>query len=207
MPDHHVPCNSGVWIVLSARMLPPPSLFLLFSLEVVQEDVALLALLAPISNHDAGAVDNLAGISLAVEDAETGPLAEELSIRHLDERDLVLRAQSDDELLVGLLLASLVQDTHVCLATIEGFGCLAQASGETIVDEGEFEDTYKAMVVRMDTSWLLNLDNDETGFGIPFRASRTDIDPEDAAASPETSTSSAAATGEVGSSPSDCVGE
>jgi len=104
-----------------------------------------LALLAPISNHDAGAVDNLAGISLAVEDAETGPLAEELSIRHLDERDLVLRAQSDDELLVGLLLASLVQDTHVCLATIEGFGCLAQASGETIVDEGEFEDTFQGI--------------------------------------------------------------
>lgn len=43
----------------------------------------------------------------------------------------------------------------------------------------------------------------EMGLSVPFRASRTDMDPEDAAASPETSTSSAAATGEVGSSPSD----
>lgn len=120
----------------------------------------------------------------------------------------MLRAQGDDEFLVGLLLASLVEDTHVCLATIESLGCFAQAAGETIVDEGEFEDTYKAMVVRMNNSRLLNLDdNDETRFSVPFRASRTDIDPEDAAASPETSTSSAAATGEVGSSPSDCVEE
>lgn len=40
-------------------------------------------------------------------------------------------------------------------------------------------------------------------FGVPFRASRTDIFPEVPAASPGTSTSSAGATGEVGSSPSD----
>jgi hypothetical protein len=38
----------------------------------------------------------------------------------------------------------------------------------------------------------------------PFRASRTDIEPDEPAASAETSTSSAGATGEVGSSPSDC---
>jgi hypothetical protein len=40
-------------------------------------------------------------------------------------------------------------------------------------------------------------------FFIPFRASRTDMEPEEAAASAATSTSSAAGTGEVGSSPSD----
>jgi hypothetical protein len=38
---------------------------------------------------------------------------------------------------------------------------------------------------------------------VPFRASRTDMEPEEAAASAGTSTSSAAGTGEVGSSPSD----
>ena len=38
---------------------------------------------------------------------------------------------------------------------------------------------------------------------VPFSASSTLIDPPEGAASPATSTSSAAATGEVGSSPSD----
>ena len=44
---------------------------------------------------------------------------------------------------------------------------------------------------------------DELTVNEPFRASRTDIEPDEPAASAETSTSSAGATGEVGSSPSD----
>lgn len=100
-----------------------------------------MALLTPVSDDDARAVDNLAGIALTVEHAKTSPLAEQLAIGDLDERDLVLGAQSDDEFLVGLFFACLVENTHVRLATIESLGCLAQATGKTIVDESEFEDT------------------------------------------------------------------
>lgn len=42
---------------------------LLRGLEVVQEDGALLRLLTPVLDNDARAVDNLAGVALAVEDA------------------------------------------------------------------------------------------------------------------------------------------
>ena len=76
---------------------------------------------------------------------ETGPLAELLAVRDLDERDLVLRAKGNNELLVGLLLASLVQDAHVRLAAVEGLGRLAETAGKTVVDESELEDTLEGL--------------------------------------------------------------
>lgn len=80
-----------------------------------------------------------------VQHTETSPLAELLAIRDLDERDVVLAAESDDELLVGLLLACLVQDAHVGLSTVEGLACLAQTAGETVVDEGDLEDSLEGI--------------------------------------------------------------
>lgn len=63
---------------------------LLLSLEVVQQHASLLALLTPVSNDHTRAVDNLSGIALSVQHAEASPLAEHLSVRNLDQRDLVL---------------------------------------------------------------------------------------------------------------------
>lgn len=57
----------------------------------------------------------------------------------------MLGAQSDNELLVGLLLAALVEDTHVGLAAIEGLGSLTQTTGKTIVDQGDAEDTLQSV--------------------------------------------------------------
>jgi len=71
-------------------------LSLLLSLEVVQQYVPLLALLTPIADNNATAVDDLAGISFAVEHTQASPFAEHLSIRDLDERDLVFGAESND---------------------------------------------------------------------------------------------------------------
>jgi hypothetical protein len=68
-----------------------------------------------------------------------------LSIRNLDQRNLVLRAQRNDQLLVCLLLASLVQDTHVCLASVEGLGCFAQTTGQTIVHQSELQNTLQSV--------------------------------------------------------------
>lgn len=80
-----------------------------------------------------------------VELTETSPLAELLSVRDLDQRDLVLAAKSDDELLVGLLLASLVEHAHVGLAAVEGLGGLTETTGKTVVDEGDLEDTLEGV--------------------------------------------------------------
>ena len=70
---------------------------------------------------------------------ETSPLAELLAVGDLDQRDLVLAAESDNELLVGLLLASLVEDAHVGLTTVKGLGGLTETAGKTVVDERDLE--------------------------------------------------------------------
>lgn len=57
----------------------------------------------------------------------------------------MLAAKSDDELLVCLLLARLVEHTHVCLATIEGLAGLAQTARKTVVDERKLEDTLEGL--------------------------------------------------------------
>jgi hypothetical protein len=76
---------------------------------------------------------------------EANPLAEHLSIGNLDERDLVLRAESDNELLVGLLLAALVENTHVGLTAVEGLSGLAETTGKTVVDQGNAKDTLESI--------------------------------------------------------------
>jgi hypothetical protein len=57
----------------------------------------------------------------------------------------VLAAKGNDELLVGLLLASLVEDAHVCLATIESLGSLTETAGESVVDQRDLEDTLEGI--------------------------------------------------------------
>jgi hypothetical protein len=57
----------------------------------------------------------------------------------------VLRAQGDDQLLVGLLLATLVEDTHVGLTAVEGLGSLTQTTGKTVVDQGDAQDTLQSV--------------------------------------------------------------
>lgn len=57
----------------------------------------------------------------------------------------MLGAESDDKLLVGLLLASLVEDAHVGLAAVEGLGSLTETAGKTVVHEGELQDTLEGV--------------------------------------------------------------
>lgn len=55
----------------------------------------------------------------------------------------MLGAERNDELLVGVLLARLVQDAHVRLAAVERLGSLTEAAGETVVHERELEDALE----------------------------------------------------------------
>ena len=114
---------------------------LLFTLEVVQQHTSLLRLLTPISYNNARAVNHLSRISLTVQHTQASPFAQHLSVRHLDKRDLVLRAQGNDEFLVGLFLAGFIKNAHVGLAAIEGFAGFTQATGETVMNECDLEDS------------------------------------------------------------------
>jgi hypothetical protein len=84
-------------------------------------------------------------VLLAIARTETGPLAELLAVGNLDQRDLVLRAQGNDQLLVGLLLALLVQDTHVSLTAVQGLGSLTQTTGKTVVHESQLQNTLEGI--------------------------------------------------------------
>lgn len=50
------------------------SLSLLLRIEVIEQDGPLLALLAPIPHHDAGAIDNLSSVAFAVQHTCDVPL-------------------------------------------------------------------------------------------------------------------------------------
>ena len=70
---------------------------------------------------------------------ETSPLAKLLSIRNLDQGNLVLAAERNHQLLVRLLLARLVEHAHVGLSSIERLGSFTETAGKTVVDEGDLE--------------------------------------------------------------------
>ena len=57
----------------------------------------------------------------------------------------MLVAESDNKLLVGLLLAVLVQDTHVSLSSIESLGSLTETAGKTVVHESQLQDTLEGI--------------------------------------------------------------
>ena len=57
----------------------------------------------------------------------------------------MLGAESHNKLLVGLLLAALVQDTHVSLTTVQGLSGLAQTTGKSVVDERDTENSLQGI--------------------------------------------------------------
>lgn len=62
----------GTYVVICPIHIPSAldqMVHLLLGLEVVEEDGALLRLFSPVLDNNAGAVDNLAGITLTVENA------------------------------------------------------------------------------------------------------------------------------------------
>ena len=109
-------------------------------LEVVEEDVKTLALNTVVLDDDARATDDLAGVTLTGDLAETSPGTEDLGVTNLDEVDLVLGAEGLNELNVLGLSAGLDEDAKVGLALVESLGALAETAGEAVVDEGVLQD-------------------------------------------------------------------
>ena len=109
-------------------------------LEVVEEDVETFALDAKVLDNDAGAANDLAGVPLAIDLAETCPGTEYFGVTDLDQVDLVLGAKGLDELNVLGLGASLDEDAKVGLTLVEGLGALAETTGEAVMLERDFEN-------------------------------------------------------------------
>lgn len=99
-----------------------------------------LALDTVVLDDYARATDDLAGVALTVNLAETSPSTEDLGVTDLDQVDLVLGAESLNELYVLSLRAGLDEDAKVSLTLVEGLGALAQATGKTVVDKGVLQN-------------------------------------------------------------------
>jgi len=115
-------------------------------LEVLKEDVEGLRLLTVGGHGDGGAGDNLAGVSLLVELAETDELTELLVVGDLDEVDAVLIAETLNELGVVGLVAVLGQDAEEGLALVEDLDGLAKTLGHTVVENGLLEDLLEGIL-------------------------------------------------------------
>ena len=86
-------------------------------------------------DDNARAPNDLAGVALTVDLAETSPGTEDLGVADLDEVDLVLSAEGLNELDVLGLRAGLDENAKVGLTLVEGLGTLAETASETVVNE------------------------------------------------------------------------
>ena len=109
-------------------------------LEVVEEDVEALALDTVVLDDNAGAADDLAGVALTVNLAETGPGAKDLRVSNLDKVNLVLGAKSLNELQVLRFSDGLDEDAQVRLALVEGLRTFTETARETVVDESVLQN-------------------------------------------------------------------
>ena len=99
-----------------------------------------LALSSVVLDNDARAANDLAGVALPVNLAETSPGTEDLGVTDLDQVDLVLRTEGFDEAEVLCLGTGLDEDAKVGLTLVQGLGALAETTGEAVMLERDFEN-------------------------------------------------------------------
>lgn len=108
--------------------------------DVVGEVAEGLGLITVVDDSDGGSADNLLGVAFGVDGAETGPLTEGLGVRAIHDGDLLLLAKGLDELLVGTLIAGLVEENDLGAGSLDGLGDLVEATDDTIDVHGVLQD-------------------------------------------------------------------
>jgi len=94
-----------------------------------------LGISTEIFDDDAATANNLAGVTLTIDLAETSPSAKNLGVSNLDQVGAVFGAKGLDEFDVFSLSASLDENTEVSLSLVEGLGTLTKTTSETIMDK------------------------------------------------------------------------
>lgn len=115
-------------------------------LEVLGEHVQGLAVLTVVGDGDARAGNDLAGVSLLVDLAETDHLAELLVLGDLDEVDVVLVAETLDQLDVVGLVAVLGKNAENGLTLVKDLDGLAETAGDSVVENGLLEDLLEGIL-------------------------------------------------------------
>ena len=112
----------------------------LAALEVVKEDMESLGVSTEILNDNTAAANDLAGVTLTIDFAETSPGTKNLGVSDLDQVGTMLRAKGLNKLDVFSLSASLDQNTEVGFTLVEGLGTLTKTTSKTIMDKGIFQN-------------------------------------------------------------------
>jgi hypothetical protein len=134
-------------------------------LDVLHDDSTGLGVNTPLADDGAGAADELGGGAVGLQAGKAAPLTEDLAVGDHDAGDLVLLAESLDELLVGVLVAGSGEDAEVGSATVKGLHSLLEATGKTLVEEGVADDLLEG-ILGGDGDDLRDRDGDLGGNGV-----------------------------------------
>lgn len=94
--------------------------------------------------HDnARAPDDLSGVALLVDLAQSSPSTEDLGVTDLDQIDLVFGAQGLNQLDVLGLGTGLYENAEMGLTFVKGLGTFTQATSQSVVDKGIFQDLLR----------------------------------------------------------------
>ena len=104
-----------------------------------------LALDTVVLDDNARAADDLAGVALTVDLAETSPGTEDLGVTDLDRVDLVLCTECLNQLDVLGLRARLDEDAQVGLTLVQRLSTLAKTASKTVVDEGVLQNLLRIL--------------------------------------------------------------
>ena len=100
-------------------------------------------------HNNAAASNNLSGVTLTIDLAETSPGTEDLGVSDLDKVDFVLSAERLDELNILGLRASLDEDAQMGLALVQSLGALTETASETVMNEGVLQNLlYHKITIR-----------------------------------------------------------
>jgi len=97
-------------------------------------------------HNNAAASNDLSGVTLTIDLAETSPGAEHFGVSDLDEVDFVLSAERLDELDVFGLRTGFDEDAKMGLALVQSLGALTKTASETIVDESVLQNLLKSLL-------------------------------------------------------------
>ena len=106
-----------------------------------------LAVSTVVLDDDTRAANDLAGVTLLVDLAETSPGTEDLGVTDLDQVDLVLGTEGFDEAEVLCLGTGLDEDAKVSLTFVKRLGALAEPTSQAIVDERSLQNLLYANIV------------------------------------------------------------
>lgn len=126
--------------------------------EVLKKNRSLLGVGTPALDNNTRSTNNLSGVTLSVESAQTGPLTKLLGVGDLDQRNLLVWSvtESLNELNDVLLGDRVAQDAKLGFTLSESLGGLSETSGKTIVNKRGSKNSLEAVLDRNRRLFLLN---------------------------------------------------